>query len=151
MSKTISAGFIIECQDGKFLLGKTGGGKNGACWTIFKGGQNEGESLIETAMRETKEESGIDIASDKRLTDNISTVPFFNYSIKDKDVYVFYLHDVEGVLDSVELKCTSYFLPFLPEISEFGRFTLEEMDQVVFPSQLGLVKLLKKNKERQLV
>jgi len=149
MNKIISAGFIIKCKDGKFLLGKTGGGVDGACWTIFKGGQIDGESLIETAIRETKEESGIDIASDKRLTDNMSTIPIFSYSVKNKDVYVFYLHDVDGVLDNCELKCSSYYDDNKPEISEFCRFEVDEMSRVVFPSQLGLVKLLKNSKERQ--
>lgn len=144
MSRVISAGFIVKCKNGQFLLGK-------ACYdgndkfTIFKGRQDPGESLIETAIRELKEESGIDINVDDRLNKNISTVPIFTYSMRDKDVYVFLLNDSEGALDDFEFKCDSYYGETVkyPEIIDYKRFDLDDMDKYIFHSQLGLIELLK--------
>ena len=145
MSKIISSGFIVQCKDRKFLLGKTSKKNDQYCWSIFKGGATGDESLIETAIRELKEESGIDIANDDRLNRNISTNPIYNYSIKEKNIYVFILVDREGALDDFNFFCNSYYgISNDPEIIEYRKFELSEMHKYIFPSQRGLLEVLKK-------
>jgi ADP-ribose pyrophosphatase YjhB (NUDIX family) len=145
MSTTYAAGIIIKCKDGKYLLGKATNHKE-PCWTIFKGCQEDKELLRDTAIRETKEESGIDIKSDAFLLDNLTEDPIYSYHVNstDKDVYVFMLEDKYGVLDKFQCKCTSFFgEKNIPEITDFQRFSLSELKDKLFPSQLGLIKALK--------
>lgn len=54
-------GIAIE-KDGKFLLTQQAKGKfHGGKWAFPGGGVNEGETLLETAIREAKEETGLDV------------------------------------------------------------------------------------------
>jgi 8-oxo-dGTP pyrophosphatase MutT (NUDIX family) len=149
-TNNISVGFAILSADDKILLGKASD-IGGACWTVFKGGIEEGESLIETAARELKEESGIDILTDDRLNKNISSMPFHEYSTRaGKKVILFLLVDKEGALKDYKFECTSFFKPRsdcdreVPEIIDFRWFTLDEARNVVFPSQIGLIDSLKR-------
>ena len=146
MSEITAAGVIIRCKDGRYLLGRATNHKE-PCWTIFKGIQEGTELIRNTAIRETKEETGIDINSEPSLVYNLSKHSIFTYHINstDKDVYVFLLDDKHGIIDSMELKCNSFFGPNndIPEITEFKRFSLSELKDHLFPSQLGLIKVLK--------
>jgi len=145
MDKIISSGFIVQCSDGKYLLGKSSKKKDKCCWTLFKGGRIENETLIETAIRELREESGIDIAKDDKLNRNISTNPIYSYSLKDKDIFVFLLVDKDGVLDKFEPFCSSFYKNNNePEIVEYKKFDLKEMYDCILPSQRGLLEVLKR-------
>ena len=139
MSKIISAGFVVLSKDKKILLGKTSKYNNNSNWTIFKGQQEYGESLIETAIRELQEEAGIDIVNDNRLNANTSSSPFFTFGINDKTVFVYLLQDFEGALDNYEFKCNSFFGDNVPEISGYGWFNVEEALDLVYPSQRSLI------------
>lgn len=147
-----SAGFVVELKDGSYLLGKATGHLPPYCFTIFKGQTEAGETLIDTAMRELEEESGINVSKDDRLNKHISSAPIFSYGMSQKDVVVFLLVDAEGVLDNATFVCNSFFRvgdKDLPEICEYGKFKLEDMDKVIFPSQQGLVEELKRRKQRK--
>lgn len=150
MSKIISAGFAVLSKDNRILLGKTSKYNVNGSWTIFKGQQEEGEVLIETAIRELREESGIDVISDNRLNENTSSSPFFSFGINDKTVFVYLLQDKEGVLDNYKFKCSSYFGDSNPEISDYSWFSIEEALNKVYPSQRGLIEklipIVKKNR-----
>jgi 8-oxo-dGTP pyrophosphatase MutT (NUDIX family) len=148
VNKVISSGFVIKSRDGRYLLGKADGHHEPLCWTIFKGQQEGEETLIDTAIRELKEETGIDIISDHRLNRNISTNPIFTYSLRHKDVYVFLLVDSEGVLNSYPFSCSSYWEDNKPEISDYRWFSLEDMMAHIFPSQRSLVDKLKRMENR---
>ena len=142
--KDISSGFIVECKDGRFLLGRADAHEEPYCYTVFKGKQEINETLIDTAIRELKEETGIDVVSDHRLNKNISTNYVHTYSMKRKDVYLYLLCDKEGVLDSFEPKCSSFMENGRPEICEYRRFNLDELERNIFPSQRGIIDVLKK-------
>lgn len=142
--KIISSGFIIRCKDGKYLLGKADSHSEPYCWTVFKGGVETNEALIDTAIRELKEETGIDVISDNRLNQNISTNPIYHYSMRHKDVYLYLLSDHSGALDNFEPNCSSYTESGRPEISEYKRFTIDELESNIFPSQRGIIDMLKK-------
>lgn len=143
-NRVTSIGFIVRCRDGRYLLGKADDHSGPYCFTTFKGRSEEGENFIDTAIRELKEETGIDVAADERLNKNISSNPVFSYSVKTKDVYLYYLNDVEGALDDFTFVCNSFWgSENKPEISEYRKFTLEEMKDHIFPSQRGLIEVLK--------
>ena len=55
-----SAGLVILYK-GQILLGRTAGRKSERAWGIPKGGIEEGESTIDAAIRETREELGINV------------------------------------------------------------------------------------------
>lgn len=145
-----SVGFAVRCKDGKYLLGRADGHNPPYCWTLFKGGVEAGETFIDTAIRELKEETGIDVASDSRLNKNISTNPIFSYSMKTKDVYIYLLTDDEGVLDNFQFSCCSFWgVSQNPEIAEYRKFSLDEMFNYIFPSQRGIIEVLKKIEKRK--
>jgi 8-oxo-dGTP pyrophosphatase MutT (NUDIX family) len=144
MNKVISCGFIVKGKNGKYLLGKAGEHPEPFCFTVFKGQQEKTETFMDTAIRELKEEAGIDISSDHRLNKNISTNPIYNYSLKHKDVYLFMLNDYEGALEDFKFFCTSFYKEDKPEISDYKWFTIEEMKDNIFPSQRGLVDKLER-------
>lgn len=145
--KITSAGFIVRSKDGKYLVGRAQGNTDTHCWSVFKGHQEDGEELIDTAIRELREESGIDISLDERLYRNISTSPVFKYSFiskkKHKDVELFLLEDIHGVLDTFEFKCSSFWGGTNPEIFDYKWVTVNELDTMLFLSQRGLVQFLK--------
>lgn len=147
MSKIISAGFAVLSKDKKMiLLGRTNKHNTNGNWTIFKGQAEEGETLIETAIRELREESGIDIIIDDRLNSNTSSSPFYTFGVNDKTVYTYLLHDVEEVLKDFKCKCDSFW-DGNPEISEYRWFNLDEASKMVYPSQKGLIEKIKRNNE----
>ena len=90
---------VLEQDHNKFLILEQQGAKGD--WTFPKGHHEKGESALETALRETKEESGIDnirvlnkdliheeyeitINGEKRLKSN----DYFIGSVKDKMVVI---------------------------------------------------------------
>ena len=146
--RVVSAGFVVRSDDGKYLIGRTTKYPKDQCWTVFKGQQEYGESLIATATRELKEEAGIDILRSPELQLSQSTSPYFSFAMKDKDVVLYLLNDDKGILpkDVEQFKCASYWGPNkTPEICEFKWSSLDEMEELVFPSQRGLVDHLRKS------
>jgi 8-oxo-dGTP pyrophosphatase MutT (NUDIX family) len=142
--RLVSAGFVVRSKEGKFLIGKTTKYPKKQCWTVFKGQQEDGESLIATAVRELREEAGIDILRDETLQKSQSTSPFFTFPMKDKDVVLYLLNDDQGVLDDAKFKCSSYWgSERTPEICDYKWATFEEMSELIFPSQRGLIEYLK--------
>lgn len=146
--KIISAGFIILSKTNRILLGKASFHNSPFCWTVFKGGAEKGENLLQTAIRELKEESGIDISVEQRLNRNISSEPVFNYTLKHKNVYLFLLEDVTGFLDDFKFVCCSFWDDGKPEVLDYQWFDIDELEDNIFPSQRGLIDFLKaKNKK----
>ena len=80
---TVSAGLLI-IQDNKILLAHPTRAPWYGSYTIPKGKVEEGESYLDTAIRETKEEIGIDI--DKNDID-IDSVDVIDYTDKNNRVY----------------------------------------------------------------
>jgi 8-oxo-dGTP pyrophosphatase MutT (NUDIX family) len=131
---------VVRSKDGKYLLGRTTKYPKDQCWTVFKGQQERGESLMATAVRELREEAGIDILRNQDLQLSHSTSPFFSFAMKGKDVILYLLNDERDVLKETNFKCSSYWGPNKnPEISEYQWCDLDEMEAMVFPSQRGLV------------
>ena len=145
MSKIISAGFVVLSKDkSMILLGKADKYNSNGNWTIFKGQKEDGETLIETAIRELREESGIDIIGDSRLNTNTSSSPFYVFGVNEKTVYAYLLHDVEEVLKNFKFNCSSFWDGH-PEIVEYKWFSLNEASNSVYPSQKGLIEKIIRN------
>lgn len=119
--KQTSAGVLITNSYNQ-ILGCIAYGKNGIC-DIPKGRIEEGESPLCAAIRETKEETGLDLSDEK-----IEEIGFFPYN-KEKDLYLFsYKCDID---DLSKLKCTSYYEyngSFYPEMIGFKWININEND-----------------------
>ncbi len=119
-------------------------------WTIFKGQQEEQETLLDTAIRELKEETGIDLLENHNLNRYISINPIFIYHLNNKDVYLFSVEDVEGVLDDFEFRCDSLWGDTSqPEIYGYKWVKVEDLHNHVFPSQRGLAKYLQQQYRKE--
>lgn len=98
--KKISAGVIIINSKNQ-ILGCKPFGKNDGRYDISKGGIEDGETPLDAAIRETIEETGIDLSSN-----NIEDLGIFDYRPK-KDLYLFKCqYEID---DLSKLKCTTYF------------------------------------------
>jgi len=88
------------------------------CWSIPKGHMEAGESELQTALRELKEETGLSASLD---TNRIASVEYSISSFAKKEV-VFYLGEVKGVPKVRE-----------DEIDKFKWVTADELDNYLFP------------------
>jgi len=150
--KIVSSGFVVRNQNGQVLLGRVDAHEPPYQYTVFKGQQEEGETLMDTAIRELKEETGIDIAGDHRLNRYISANPIFDYRMRDKTVFLFSLEDVEGALNDFEFKCESMWgNSDQPEIHGYKWVAIEDLHKYLFPSQRGLAKFLQKTHSKETV
>jgi 8-oxo-dGTP pyrophosphatase MutT (NUDIX family) len=90
---------VVIAKDGKVLLVKQSYGTR--VWCFPGGGQKRGETLEETAIRETKEEVGIDLGGVRFIGSFVSEV-----SYKHDHVHVYLAEvpsDVEVHIDGVEI------------------------------------------------
>jgi ADP-ribose pyrophosphatase YjhB (NUDIX family) len=125
-----SAGLLI-IQNNKILLAHPTNAPWYGTYTIPKGKQEKGETLIETAIRETYEEIGIKIPIDM-ISKKFSVIPYFDKNgFKYKELYYFpvYLDDDMYIGDMILQKKEIDWADFLDldeaEARIFWRF--EEM------------------------
>jgi 8-oxo-dGTP pyrophosphatase MutT (NUDIX family) len=103
-----------------------------ANWDIPKGVQDPGESTLETAVRELREESGLDFAPDRFVE-----LGEYNYR-RDKKLHL-YRVDTGNELESLShLVCHSYFPHHLsgkptPEMDGFRWATRAQMRELCWP------------------
>ena len=136
----ISAGFAIKSLD-QYLFGKAYSKNTAKSWAIFKGNVEKDETLLEAAIRELREESGIDANYFKKYIKG--NKPIFSYPVKTKVVHVFMLESSSKDLQNVSLKCVSKITGTkIPEITAYSWMNLDEALNKVYPSQLGLIRFL---------
>lgn len=118
--KTISIGLILTNGE-KLLLGHASGQSH---WDIPKGAPEEGESRLETCIRETKEETGLDLTL--YILEDLGV---WSYSPR-KDLYLFWCKtDLPSLLD---LKCTSHYTRkgvVHPEFDRYAHVSIESLDR----------------------
>lgn len=154
-----SAGFLIKSADLYLVCHATNRKPPAATdgsWTISKGIVDADETPIEAAIRELKEETGIDLKGEEPLTSLIpapDAQPINSYTVgkgaAKKTVLVYEIDDKEGLLRlhrTKELTCTSLiegdYSPVhvrgLPELDAFSWVTQSDAQAMVFQSQKHL-------------
>eukprot|EP01117_Protostelium_nocturnum_P015923 TRINITY_DN6206_c0_g1_i1.p1 TRINITY_DN6206_c0_g1~~TRINITY_DN6206_c0_g1_i1.p1 ORF type:complete len:183 (-),score=61.42 TRINITY_DN6206_c0_g1_i1:134-682(-) len=152
--KRRSAGLVVRSK-GKYLMCHSTQQKKGYTisqfdgnWSIAKGGVDKGESLIEAAIRELQEETGIDLNSDrlqyllpKEAREELK--PYHIYTTRRKIVHVFLLDDPKGLLEEVKLECTSligssHHLEGEPEMDSYMYVDRYYAKRMVFKNQRHL-------------
>lgn len=107
--KLKAAGFLIE-SNGLYLLGHATQPDNyifnatDRNWSIPKGIVEPGETLIEGAIRETLEETGLDV---RDYWNALPTQPKFILASKNKIDHVFHIIDKSGKLQLRDFYCDS--------------------------------------------
>jgi len=133
-SKRLSCGVVIVNHERELLLCHVTGHGH---WDLPKGGIDSGESPIDAALRETREETGLVLAPDE-LTD----LGRFVYSER-KDLHLFAARmqrfDVAG------LWCESHFAEHwtgkrLPEMDAYGWFGFERAAALCTPKLARLLR-----------
>lgn len=136
----VSTGFLIQSGT-KFLICHTTKAKGDAVWSISKGVPDENEPLLEAALRETFEETGIPLRAIDGLT-IISEPVYCSFVARNKLVRVFFAYDPSGALQTFPCACTSMVTDkgaeHFPEMDEFKWVDLEEAEKLVFNSQKTL-------------
>lgn len=122
----LSCGLLID-TNGEFLCCHSTGKKwQPNTYDLPKGHLEEGENPLETAIRECREETGIDY-SDRPKSDFID-LGTFSY-IPKKDLHLFYVKD-DDLKDTTGLHCDSTFERYgkdWPEVNGYNKFTREDM------------------------
>lgn len=139
MVKRSSGILPYKFVDGKLLvyLERPGGpfweGKNR--WSLCKGEHKKGESAIDAALREFKEESGFDINKDDL---------FFIGSFKQKSKKLVSVFGVEQDLDENKMTSNTFIREYpvgsgknceFPEMAEGRWFLVNEAREVIFDGQ----------------
>lgn len=126
-----TCGIFIFNNEGKILLGHPTKHEPDF-WSIPKGVADEGEDYFSAAIREVKEETGIDLNEDKINWIN----KYFYYRRGEKRLFPFYYFWEDEI---PELYCDSMVtakgIDMYPEIDEFGWFKPEEVFLYVHPTQ----------------
>ena len=132
-----SAGIIpYKFEDGeiKFFLGHPGGpmNRNKDYWALLKGTMENGEDVLETAIREFQEESGLRLDTDK-VKEHLWLVGTIKQR-KDKIVTAYAME----VDDIDPKKCFSNMVPDegFPEMDRYGWFTMDELRKVSLKSNI---------------
>lgn len=127
MKEKCTCGFIINVTGRGWLLAHPTNGGNR--WDFPKGGAEEGEHHLKAALRELREETGIDLQFESEETIDLGQ---HSYQ-KDRDMHLFYIEVDE--LDTKALFCESMVInkngPDYPEMDAFAIFPIEKVSSKV--------------------
>lgn len=134
--KQISAGIIVKFNDfGILMVHPTRGKKSKGCWDISKGKIESGETPLDAALREFKEETNLDLAD--KYKDQLVEIGKLPYK-KDKDLYLFVLDlkDCDRTFVNVQLtnaSCPSTFMLDDKELPENDDYLISPNLKWLFP------------------
>jgi len=125
----VSCGTLVVNPAGQLLLCHVTGT---AKWDIPKGMQDEGESTLEAAIRELREEAGIAFAAG-RFVD----LGLFDYR-PDKRLHLYRVASLDDLPDLDRLVCTSFFPHHVtgfdtPEVDGYRWASRQELSRLCWP------------------
>lgn len=151
----IAAGLFLINAENKFLVGHpTNHSPN--FWSIPKGRVEDGENNIDAAVRETFEETNVDV-SDWSIIHNLQPQ---KYKSGKKILYPFVLFEKQNKInfDKFNLKCNSNVpieIGGFLEMDDFSYITLEEGRKCLHETQINcldeietIIKKIRKNKNQ---
>lgn len=113
--------------------------KDAGAWSIPKGEFDNGDSALDTAIRELKEETGA------KIVENLIELS----PIKQKAGKLVYAWAASGIIKEKEFKCTSYIniewppksgkFQTFPEVDKGQWFVIDEAKIKINPSQVALI------------
>ena len=136
MSKyTVSCGTLVLNPAGQLLLCHVTGT---AAWDIPKGMQDPGETTLESAMRELREEAGIVFDADR-----FQDLGQFDYR-RDKRLHLYRVEAGDELGDLSQLACTSFFPHHAtgaptPEMDAFRWADREDVRRLCWPRMGALL------------
>ena len=139
MAKTIAAGLFIVRKDKKLLVAHPTNHKPNF-WSIPKGKVEENETFLEGALRETYEETNLNLVDTNKF--DIYPMQSVNYSHKKKILYPFlYVEKPTAKIDwdNIELKCNSNVPDDrggFPEMDDYKWVELEEARELLHETQV---------------
>lgn len=149
MNTIESAGILINSNNLYLLVHPTGAPTDQG-WGIPKGIVDAGESFKAAAIRETREECGLDISENE--IELLTKVKYRSMDENKKDVWkelTIFIHVSSSDLTGHSLFCSSFFNPEpnnpnikLPEINMFKWVTLTDGKRMVFKSLKPIFDLL---------
>ena len=136
--KAISHGVLILNEQGQLLMAHATGQKH---WDIPKGGAEEGESAREAAIREVREETGIELTADSM--EDLGRMAYT--SRKDLHLFRVVLHTRD--CDIAACKCTSFFPHhasgvMTPEVDQFKWVDIADVPALAAKSMTALLRTL---------
>jgi 8-oxo-dGTP pyrophosphatase MutT (NUDIX family) len=114
-----TCGIFVFDKNGFVLICCPRGVKTKYDWTIPKGKVDKGEEFIDAAIRETREETGLDVSPHKR---KIKEVGRKKYKHKKKKLVAFSLF-LDNMIDTTTLKCECVEKP---EIVKYEMVTVKD-------------------------
>jgi 8-oxo-dGTP pyrophosphatase MutT (NUDIX family) len=146
MSKTISSGIFVIRKDKKVLAcHPTNHSLN--VYSIPKGKVEDDEIFLEAAIRETYEETNLDLSNTTDFT--IYPLKAVDYKHKKKILYPFlFLENKDSSFDwnGVELKCNSNVPKDdggFPEMDGYKWVTLDEASKILHDTQVACLEKIK--------
>lgn len=142
MAKVIASGLFIVRKDNKLLIAHPTNHK-ADFWSIPKGKVEDNETYLEGALRETYEETNLDLSNTSSF--DIHTLSAMNYSHKKKIIYPFLFlekNNSDFDWDGVELKCNSNVPEDrggFPEMDDFKWVTLDEARGLLHATQVACI------------
>ena len=101
MSKVISCALLVECPAGWLLASATC--SKPERWDFPKGRMDEGETPLQTALRETLEETGLDLSAHRQAIEDLGLASY----IPKKDLHLFRLI-LDEALDLSQCTCSTF-------------------------------------------
>jgi 8-oxo-dGTP pyrophosphatase MutT (NUDIX family) len=137
--KLISAALLLT--NGYVFLGCHSTGNK--FYDLPKGQIDEGETAIDTCIRETKEETGL-LISENNLVD----IGIFSYT-KQKDLHIF-IYQTDNLPDIEQMDCTSFFThPYTKkptkEVDGYLYISFDEKEKYVTKSMNSVLDKVKEN------
>ncbi len=145
MGKTLAAGIFIIRDDNKLLICHP---TNHAAdfWSIPKGKIESDETAVQAAIRETHEETNIDLSEYKLLAE----LEMVNYSHKKKALFPFICYEPCNKsidFNSFDIKCNSNVAEErggFPEMDDYQWVTLDEAKKLLHITQAECIDSVKR-------